>query len=343
MAGDNDVDAVHRLGQFLILRGCQRVPGAAVGQADDDLRPLPLQLFHTAPRRFRSVRPGKAGGGRTFIGVHPHQPEQAVGNPAPLQRHAVGDAVIVHGGLDEIPVRVFLRRSIVGFQKSGQRQRHRAVLRLISFQIPGRVLGIRQQSHGSRLGSLGGIEHLGKAGALVVKLVVADGGGVIAQGPHGPQLRRLGGVQGLDQGADGKVPAVHQQGIRMGRLLLVNGGFQPGIAAAFAAVPCGLRQEVGMEVMGKQDGGLPVRRRCGPCRNGAQRRQHQGQQPCGYAAEFHGRSSLHNRRESGKDSLFDSHIQPYRPIIPAGAGPVNKPAYRSRATRSSRVSRRTAS
>ena len=33
---------VHRLGQLLILGGRQRIPGAAVGQTDDDLCPLPL-------------------------------------------------------------------------------------------------------------------------------------------------------------------------------------------------------------------------------------------------------------------------------------------------------------
>ena len=42
MSGDDHVNAVHRLGQLLILGGRQRVPGAAVGQADDDLCPLPL-------------------------------------------------------------------------------------------------------------------------------------------------------------------------------------------------------------------------------------------------------------------------------------------------------------
>ena len=59
----------------------------------------------------------------------------------------------------------------------------------------------------------------------MVKLVVSDGSGIIPQRPHGPQLRSLGGVEGLDQRADGKIPAVHQQRIGVSRLFRVNGGF----------------------------------------------------------------------------------------------------------------------
>ena len=45
----------------------------------------------------------------------------------------------------------------------------------------------------------------------MVKLVVADGHGIITHGSHGPQFRRLRGIESLDQGADGEIAAIHQQ------------------------------------------------------------------------------------------------------------------------------------
>ena len=344
VAGDNDVNAVHRFGQFLILGDCQRLPGAAVGQAQDNLRPFRLQLLYAALRRLRRIRPGEAGGGGAFVGVHPHEAEQPVGDAAPLQRHAVGDAVIVHGRLDEIPVRVICCRGIVGFQQGGEGHGDGAVLLLIGGKFLGIGLGgIRRQADSCCLSRFGGVQHFPEAHALVVKLVVADGHGVIAQRPHGAQFRRLGGVQGLNQGADGKVAAVHQQSVGMGGLFPVNDGFQPGVAAAFASLCRGLGQEVGVKVVGKKDGGFLRRRLC-RCRKGTQHRQQQCQSKCGKTADFHGVPPSYSKRESGKDSLFHfsvSHLTAL--IIPAPAGSVNESAYRSNAMRSSSVSRRTAS
>ena len=291
MAGNNHIDAVHSLGQFLVLRGCQRVPGAAVGQADDDLRPLPLQLFYTVLGRFGGVRPGKAGGGRTFIGVHPHQPEQAVGDPAPLQRHAVGDAVIIHGRLDKVPVRVVLRRGIVGFQQGRERRGDGAVLHLIGIQLFRRIVGVRQQAHRRHLSRLGGIQHFPEADALVVEFMIADGHGVIPQSPHGPQFRRLRGIQGLDQGADGKVAAIHQQSGGIHRPFPVNGGFQPGVAATLPSLRRRLGEEVRVEIVGEQDGRdvrlLGAAFGHGAGREHTQHRQQQRQKKCGKTAEFH--------------------------------------------------------
>lgn len=97
---------------------------------------------------------------------------------------------------------------------------------------------------------------MGQARSGVVKLVVAQSGGVVAQGSHGPQLCGLGGVESLDQRADGEVAAVYQQRVRVPGLLPVNGSFQPGVAAGLPAVRPGLGQKVGVEVMGEEDGGL---------------------------------------------------------------------------------------
>ena len=89
----------------------------------------------------------------------------------------------------------------------------------------------------------------------MVELVVAAGHRVIAQRAHGPQLGGPGGVEGLDQGADGEVAPVQQQDVGIRFPLPVNGGFQAGVAAALAAVLRRLGQEVGVEVVGKEDRG----------------------------------------------------------------------------------------
>ena len=141
------------------------------------------------------------------------------------------------------------------------------------------------------MSSLSGIQHFREANALVVKLVVADGHGVIAHGSHGPQLRRLRGVKSLDQGADGEIAAIHQQSGRVHRPFLVDDGFQPGVAAALAPRSRGLGEEMGVEVMGEQNGrdvrllGAVIGHSAG--RECAQRRQQQRQKKCRKATEFH--------------------------------------------------------
>ena len=138
---------------------------------------------------------------------------------------------------------------------------------------------------------LSGIQHFRKAGALVVKLVVADGHGIITHGSHGPQLRRLGGVKGLDQGANGKVAAIHQQGIRVHRPFPVDNGFQTGVAAALPSLRRGLGEEVGVEIVGEQDGCdvrlLGTAFGHGTDREHTQHRQQQRQKKCRKATEFH--------------------------------------------------------
>ena len=141
------------------------------------------------------------------------------------------------------------------------------------------------------MSSLSGIQHFREAGALVVKLVVADGHGIITHGSHGPQLRRLRGVKGLDQGANGKVAAIHQQGIRVHRPFPVDNGFQPGVTAALPSLRRGLGEEVGVEIVGEQDGrdvcllSAVIGHSTG--RERAQRCQQQRQKKCRKATEFH--------------------------------------------------------
>ena len=141
------------------------------------------------------------------------------------------------------------------------------------------------------MSSLSGIQHFREANALVVKLVVADGHGVVTHGSHGPQLRRLRGVKGLDQGADGKVSAIHQQGVRIHRPFPVDDGFQPGVATALPSLRRGLGEEMGVEIVGEQDGRdvrlLSTTFGHGTDRERTQRRQQQRQKKCRKATEFH--------------------------------------------------------
>ena len=83
--------------------------------------------------------------------------------------------------------------------------------------------------------------------------MVAQRRGVVPHGPQGPQLRGLGGVDGLKQAAHGEVPAVQNQGVRVGGPLLPDQGGQAGIAAVFPALLIRHGEEVVVGVMGEQD------------------------------------------------------------------------------------------
>ena len=163
VAGDNEVDAVHLFGQLLILRLALLNVSAAVGQADNKLGALLLQSLHTPLGSLNGVLQGKTGGGGAVIGVGAHQTENAVGDTAPFQEHIVLHPVGRHRPLDIQLVRVIIGELVVCHEQS----RHR---------IPA---------------GAGGGKHPGKTQSLVVKLVVSGGGGVIAQGSHGTQLRRF--------------------------------------------------------------------------------------------------------------------------------------------------------
>ena len=171
MAGDNQVNTVHGLGQFLVLGDLQAVSRAGVRQADDELRSPFFQGLHAPLRRLRGGLQLETRCRGTVIGVHAHQAEDAVGDAAPLQKHGLLYAVVVHGLLDIIPVRVFGGRPVVGLQQSGNH-----------------IAAVQRR-----------VQHPGEALAGMVELVVADRGGVIAQRAHGPQLGGLSGIEGLDQ------------------------------------------------------------------------------------------------------------------------------------------------
>ena len=259
VAGEDDVDALHSLGEFVVLPFACLCAG--VGETEDELRPLGLQGFHAPLCRLGHVLQNKAGGGGAVVGVHSHEAEDAVGDAAPLQKHGLLCAVTVHGRQDGVPVRVLRGGDVVGLHQSGE-------------PIP----AVRR-----------GVQHPGQPGSGVVKLVVAQGNGVVAQGPHGPQLRGLSGVERLDQRADGEVAAVHQQRVRVLGPLPADGGFQPGIAAGLPAVLRTLGQEVGVEVVGKENGGLKARGERPRLRSGdAENDQQQGQEEG--RALFHGAS-----------------------------------------------------
>ena len=163
VAGDNEIDAVHLLGQLLILRLALLNVSTAVGQTDNELGALLLQRLHTPLGGLNGVLQGKAGGGGAVIGVDTHQTENAVGHPTPLQEHVVLHPVGRHRPLD---------------------------IQLVGVIIGGLVVCHEQSRHRIPAGAGGG-KHPGKAQSLVVKLVVSGGGGVIAQGSHGTQLRRF--------------------------------------------------------------------------------------------------------------------------------------------------------
>ena len=280
VAGDDQVDPRHFFGKLLILRGAPLVAGAAVGQRNDELGALLLHGVHAPLGGFRRVLQHKAGGGGAVVGVRSHQAENAVRHVAPLQQHILPHAAGGHCPLDVQPVGVIRGGLVVCHQQGGQ---------LVAA--------------GRR-----GLEHLGKAGPLVVKLVVSHGHRVIAHGAHGPQLRGLGGVESLNQGPDGEISPVHQQRPGIFGLLLVNGGFQPGVSPRFPALAVHLGQEVGVQVVGKQNGrgfGAALRPRGGQDHN-QQQSQKDGQQTDG--ALFHETALLPSGR-AGRSGA------PGRPVL----------------------------
>ena len=65
---------------------------------------------------------------------------------------------------------------------------------------------------------------IGQALLAVVELVVAQGGHVITHGPQGPELRGVGGVDGLEEGTHGEVTSVQDDRrppLRLRRLALL--------------------------------------------------------------------------------------------------------------------------
>ena len=194
--GDDDVDAVHRLGQRIVLP--LSVPGAAVGEADDIVGSLlRLKLRHHPFGGFSNGGEGHARHGRRVVRVLPQHTENSHLQAVPLQDGVVGHRIVLQGGRRRVAAVVLQGLGIVGLDDGGQ----------------GVAAGF------------GGGEHVGQALLPVVKLVVAQSGHVIAHGPQSPELRGVGGVDGLKEGAHGEVPSVqgHHRpalGLGLGPLLL---------------------------------------------------------------------------------------------------------------------------
>ena len=220
VAGDDDVDAVHLLGQLVVLP-----LGAGVGQADDHrVRPvgslaLLRGLLHHPFGGLHRVTEFHSRHGRALIGVHPGDAKDHVGHAAPLQ-----DSVILHPvGVQSIPgLFIPLGRQIVGIHNGGQR-----------------VPAVHS-----------GVEHIGQAGGAVVKLMVAKGGDIVPHLAHGPQLQSRGGIGRLKQAAHGEVASVQNQGVGVLLLLLINEGFQPGIAPSGVPVRPLFGQKAGVHIVG---------------------------------------------------------------------------------------------
>ena len=226
VAGEDHVDAVHPPGQLVVLALSPAV-GAAVGQADDKIGSVPgQQLFlqggHGALRRVGGGLELHARHGGVAVRLLPHQAENAVVDAAPLQNQVVPDAVAVPR---RPGVRVLRRGLVVGLDNGGHR-----------------IAAVH-----------GGVEHLRQAAGAVVKLMVAQRRGVVPHRAQGPQLRGLRGVDGLEQTAHGKVSGVQNQGVRVGRPLLLDQGGQAGIAAVFPALLIRHGEEVVVGVMGEQN------------------------------------------------------------------------------------------
>ena len=225
----DQVDARHRLGQLVVL--AHAALGAAVGQADHHGLPSELGLrrgnglVHGPLGRDGGLLQDHAGAGGAVPAVIAAQADNGIDHPAPLQEHIGLHAV----GFISLPdLGSILRRQEIGLHNGGDR--------ITAFE--------------------GRIEHLAQAGAQIIVLVVAKGGGIVAHGSHHPQLQSGGGIGRLEQGAHGKVAAVHQNGVGVDLPLTADGGHQPGIAAVLAAVLIHGGQEVGVQIMGKEDRGI---------------------------------------------------------------------------------------
>ena len=216
--------------------------GAAVGQADDKVGSRLLQGGHGTLRRIGNRLKLHARHGGVAVRLLSHQAEDTVADAAPLQNQVVPDAVAVPR---RPGIHVLRRGLVVGLDNGGHR-----------------IAALH-----------GGVEHLRQAAGAVVKLMVAQRRGVVPHRAQGPQLRGLRGVDGLEQTAHGKVSGVQNQGVRVGRPLLLDQGGQTGIAAVFPALLIRHGEEVVVGVMGEQD-----RRFISGCVSRGQPGQRPGQQ-----------------------------------------------------------------
>ena len=235
VARHDDVDALHGLGQLVVLS--LAAAGAAVGEADHHGVDAVLSLAfshtgcHSSLGGLNGILHDHARVGRAIVGVKAKDTEQDIVHTAPLQNdvflHAIVGEGIPHGlGVALLPL------------------------------LGGPVVGI--DNGGDRITAVGGgVQHTDETALEIVVLMVAKGSGIIAHGPHHPQLDGGGRVGGLEQGAHGEVPAIHQNSVGILGLLLLDGGHEACVTAVLPAPRLvGRGEKMGMEVVGEEDGDL---------------------------------------------------------------------------------------
>ena len=259
MGGNDHVDAVHRLGQLIVLGpdgGHVRVVRAGMRKADDEIHAaFVLKGLQNRLGGLGRLLKMHAGHGRIPVGVRSQQAEHA-------EAHAVSfqNGVFLHAvGLESLPGYIVVR----------------SIALLARLVRP--VIGLHDQ--GQRLprvpGGAGGTQHGGKALLAEINFMIAESRSVIAQAAQNAQFRRGGGKNRLEQGTHGPVARVHGNHSvrRVFRPLLLQKGIQPGVSAGLAAVFRVHGQKVGVHIVGKQYGrgfGLAFRQR-------NRRRQQKGQ------------------------------------------------------------------
>ena len=230
VAGDDHVDAVHRLSQLIVLPFS--TIGAGVGETHNhrgtfQLGQFLLQGRHLSPGSIGHRLKFHARHGSAGIRVLPHQAKNAVVDPTSGEDDVILHAVVLHR-LDQF---------------------------LAPLPVQHRTVGLYDGGHPAAAGGCR-LQHLGQTRGPVVKLMVAQGGHIIPHSPQCLQLRRLGGIDGLKQRSHGEVAAIHRDGIGILHPFQRKKGRQAGIATIFPAIFRGRRIKMIMGIVGEQNHGV---------------------------------------------------------------------------------------
>ena len=164
------------------------------------------------------------------MGVLTHQSKDTIGHSAPLHEQALLHTIGGHGPLQIQLIRIFRRRAIVRHHQSGQRTRAPPA----------------------------GSEHGAESRAPVVKFMISSGHRVVAHRTQGEQLRGSSGGQRLDQRTGGEISRIHCEGIGMLPPRPLQGRSQAGKSPPLLSILLKPRLKTGVQIMGKQHGGLPA-------------------------------------------------------------------------------------
>ena len=232
VSGDDHINSVHSLGQFVILTLFAVRSG--VGQTDDEIRLLILfQICHGASGCIRNGFKLHTGHGCAVVGILTQQAKYGNTQTVAFHDHIVADAVCP----PSFPgLRIALRRMVVGLYDQWQ---------------------LLTACH-SRM------KHFIQSGGPVVKLMIAQGGHIVSHGTHKSQFMSLRRENGLKQGSHGKIAAIqsHNGILRCGSLLLEQSG-QTGKSAVLAALFRSDRQYMVVHIVGKQNGQARFLALCG--------------------------------------------------------------------------------